>query len=117
VTGIGLQGKATIDLQDIRVGLWVMNMPAYSMCEIYIGNDEPTTLHGTIQRLTVSRIGDDGSPAGIIIRDTTTLTIDGQLLIKDCDFSTMTKGDGVRFAGVNTNTDRVYLFGIRWRTQ
>jgi hypothetical protein len=116
VRGIDLRGKATIDLQDIRADLQVMNMPAYSMCGIYIGNDEPTTLHGTIQRLTVSRIADDSNAAGIILQGTATLTIDRELLIKDSDFSVLTKGNEVRFARVNENKERVYFFNNKWGT-
>ena len=115
VAGIDLHGEATIDFQDIRVDLWVTNMQAYSMCGIAVGNIK-ATIGGTIQRFTVSRIGDDSNPAGIIIRDTTTLMIDGQLLIKECDFSTMTKGNEVRFTGAKTNMDGVYFSNIKWGT-
>lgn len=117
VRGIILQGEATIDLQDIRVDLQVMNMPAYSMCGIDVGGGVQATLHGTIQRFTVSCITDDASPAGIVIQGNATLTIDDQLLFKDCDFSAMTKGYEVRFARGNENKDRVYFSDIRWGTQ
>jgi hypothetical protein len=88
VTGMDIEGNVAMNLQNVVLDFNMTNMVAYTMTGIQIGYN-PSTIHGTINGLIINHLVDDPHATGIKIMGTSTLTIDGQILVENSDFKGM----------------------------
>jgi hypothetical protein len=106
-------GTVILDADKVYATVAMTNATNFGTAIFNLGTNAATILKGIIRRLVPRSIASDTGPRGVIIRATTTLTVD-RLDIVDCDFSSMPGGTDVVFSD-NTNKDKVFFRNNRWR--
>lgn len=100
----------TLDIEDYRISWNVTGSSTVTLLSMNSG-----TVRGTVRRLLLTDYAGNSSPRGIRYDGTGSLTIDGRVVIMDCDFSHGPSGITEIFSGDTTNAGKVITRDIVWK--
>jgi hypothetical protein len=103
---VDLEGTMVIEIDNVKMDVYITNGDDYAMSGIMIGNNASSTIQGNISRLHIARLGADAYTYGIFIQGTSSLTIPISININDCNLSVCAQG--IKFPDL-TNVANVWL--------